>query len=497
MSVTPSPSAPGVTPPAAVAAPATWASDQLVENWPDRPVFLAWPVVPDAAPLGTAVRAWLDERLEVFRADEIPSEEAPPELNGQWAATLDEPDGMVGVRVELYEFSGANGALTSATFHAERGATAALSGRDLVADESADAFADATLAALRAAGHPVLDDLAATPAAREALLADLTFTRAGELVVRVGEGVVAPFSEGEVDAVVPAEVAEGLLSPNGRRVRDAYAAVGPIAAPTPPAPAATPTPAPVATPTAPPTPSSSAAPSSSATPSASPASSGAAGPGTPAAPAASGTAAGSVDCAATPCVALTFDDGPGPHTARLLDLLAARKAPATFFLLGQNVARQPGLVRRMAAEGHEIGNHTWDHQQLTKLGRTGQREEVERAAAAIAAAGATPTVFRPPYGSRNATTDAVAGAPVILWDVDTLDWKTRDTDATVAAALRDTRRGSIVLMHDIHAPTVAAVPRIIDGLRERGYTLVTVSQLLGDARPGVVHRRRQGADAGS
>ena len=102
----------------------------------------------------------------------------------------------------------------------------------------------------------------------------------------------------------------------------------------------------------------------------------------------------------------------------------------------------------------------------------------------------TPTVFRPPYGSYNATTRKVVGAPMILWDVDTLDWKTRSTDATVASAVGDARAGSIVLMHDIHAPTLDAVPRVVAGLRERGFTLVTVSQLLGPQEPGSVSSRR-------
>ena len=102
----------------------------------------------------------------------------------------------------------------------------------------------------------------------------------------------------------------------------------------------------------------------------------------------------------------------------------------------------------------------------------------------------TPTVFRPPYGSYDKVTRTVVGQPIILWDVDTLDWKTRSADATVAAAVGGAKAGSIVLMHDIHAPTVDAVPRIVAGLRERGFTLVTVSQLLGPREPGSVSSRR-------
>lgn len=465
-----SPSA-SVSSPAAVGAPsgpATWDQGQIVENDPAMPVFLAWPIVPDAAPLSAAVEEWLDGRRQAFHSEYAPSAEAPPELNARWEPMIDQPNGVVGVREELYTFAGASGTLTSATFHAVRGAAGAWRGADLIESGRSGAFADAVVAALRASGGDVFDELAADPLTRGRLLDDVTFTRAGEMVVRVGEGTLLAASEGTVDAVIPATTADGLVSEAGRRVRDAYAAVGPLVEPT--ASAGSPSGTPAA-PTASAPPSASAAPATSA-----PATS--ARPGEP------------VDCTRLACVALTFDDGPGPHTDRLLDVLASKRAPATFFLLGQNVARNPALVRRMAAEGHEVGNHTWDHKQLTKLGADGQRREIERGAAAIREAGVTPTVFRPPYGSRNKTTDAAAGAPVILWDVDTLDWKTRNTEATMTAALRDTKRGSIVLMHDIHAPTVDAVGAIVDGLREQGYTLVTVSELLGSPRAGRAYSRQ-------
>lgn len=444
-------SAGGAPSPASTAA---WGSERSVRHDSTQPVFLSWPVVPDAAALGEMVHADLLARESAFLDDYMPNDLTPPELHATWVALVDAPGGVAGVRSEVYEFAGASGALTSESLYADRATGRVWRGSDLVGAGRVGEIARAVAASLRASGYKVPD--AEAEDVGERLLADLTFTRAGDLVVRVGEGELLAFSEGARDVVVPAAAADPLLTDAGRRVRAAFAAFAvEIPAETPP-PDTDADPAPSPTPTVP-------------------------------EPSVSG---GRVDCARVACVALTFDDGPGQHTERLLDELASSQAPATFFLLGQNVARQPQVVARMAAAGHEIGNHTWDHKQLTKLGVEAQRREIDRAAAAIAGAGARATVFRPPYGSHNATTDAVAGLPVVLWDVDTLDWKTRDTDATVKAALSGAKPGSIVLMHDIHEPTVAAVPRIVAGLRERGFTLVTVSELLGDPQPGKVYTRR-------
>lgn len=453
--------APAPTPAATASSFPPAGSGQEVRNDPAQPVFLAWPELPDAPGLGEAIRADLKAREEGFLADYAPNDVAPPELHAGWATVVDAPGAVIGVRSEVYEFAGASGAASSETLYADRATGALWRGRDLVAAEDLSTLVAAVVRALAATGYAV--DASDVPdAVRTRLLDDLTFTTAGDLVVRVSDGVLLVFSEGTVDAVVPARDADPFLTDAGRLVRAAFAQAGPTAPPSPVTPSST-TPSPAAS-------------------------------AEPAAPAASGSAGagegGSVDCAQEKCVALTFDDGPGRDTSRLLDALAELHAPATFFLLGQNVERQPAVVARMAAEGHEIGNHTWDHKQLTKLPAAAQRREIERAAAAIEAAGARATLFRPPYGSRTATTDAAAGLPVVLWDVDTLDWKTRDTEATVAAALSGAKRGSIVLLHDIHAPTVAAVPRIVAGLRERGFSLVTVSQLLGEPRAGEVYSHR-------
>lgn len=196
-----------------------------------------------------------------------------------------------------------------------------------------------------------------------------------------------------------------------------------------------------------------------------------------------------VDCAVERCVALTFDDGPGPYTARLLDELAARSVPATFFVVGRQVAARPDLVAREHAEGHAVGDHTWDHRDLTTLAPDQIADEVDRTAQAVQdATGTSPTLVRPPYGAVDDDVLSVLearGETAVLWDVDTEDWRNRDAAETTRRALAGAHPGAIVLLHDVHPTTVDAVPGIVDQLRAQGYTLVTVPELLGGRlRPG-------------
>lgn len=194
------------------------------------------------------------------------------------------------------------------------------------------------------------------------------------------------------------------------------------------------------------------------------------------------------DCTKLRCIALTFDDGPGPHTKQLLDTLAKTGSKATFFVLGPNVASQPELIKRMANEGHQIGNHSWSHSQLSRLSSKKVLSEVERTSAEVKKiTGHGTKTVRPPYGDFNKSTrSTLAKFPsgeIILWSVDTLDWKTRSTAKTIASVKKEARPGAIVLMHDIHKPTVAAVPAIVKYLRDEGYTLVTVDDLLASEHP--------------
>ncbi|MEW9551444.1 polysaccharide deacetylase family protein [Nonomuraea sp. NPDC050783] len=192
------------------------------------------------------------------------------------------------------------------------------------------------------------------------------------------------------------------------------------------------------------------------------------------------------DCARIKCVALTFDDGPGEHTGRLLDLLAQRHVRATFFVIGEMVAadRDGRLVRRIAQEGHELGNHSWSHPALAALSEEGVRRELRQTGDLVQRlTGVRMRLMRPPYGATDAQVAAEArreGLAQILWSLDTLDWRDRVT-ATVARRAETATPGAIVLMHDVHRTTVDAVPQVLDTLARKGFTFVTVSELYGRA----------------
>ena len=183
-------------------------------------------------------------------------------------------------------------------------------------------------------------------------------------------------------------------------------------------------------------------------------------------------------------IALTFDDGPhAANTPRLLDLLAERNVKATFFVLAPRVRARPDLVQRMVADGHEIGNHSSTHRLMTKLADVAVLADFKQTHdAVVAACGSGPTVQRPPYGSMNARQRSMLkdqlGYSCILWDIDPLDWRRPGPGVVAARVVSGATNGSIILLHDIHAGSVQAVPQIVDTLIAQGYTFVTVSQLL-------------------
>ncbi|GII31653.1 polysaccharide deacetylase family protein [Planotetraspora mira] len=195
-----------------------------------------------------------------------------------------------------------------------------------------------------------------------------------------------------------------------------------------------------------------------------------------------------IDCRQLKCVALTFDDGPGDNTGHVLDTLAAHRARATFFMLGQMVTDGTrDFVRRMVSEGHELGNHSWDHPSLVGLSEGALRRELQRTQDVIQqVAGVRMRVMRPPYGSTNHEVEAMAkqeGLAQIMWDLDTLDWRDRNA-GLVAKRSGEAKPGDIVLMHDIHPTTVEALPRLLDELDRKKFTYVTVSELIGSLTPG-------------
>jgi peptidoglycan/xylan/chitin deacetylase (PgdA/CDA1 family) len=190
-----------------------------------------------------------------------------------------------------------------------------------------------------------------------------------------------------------------------------------------------------------------------------------------------------------PYIALTFDDGPNATlTPKLLDLLAARHLKATFFVVGQNAADHPEILKRAVREGHEIGNHSWSHPNLGKMSDDAVRRELQKTDDAITAAiGKRPTLLRPPYGSITAHEKKWIhdefGYRIILWDVDPLDWKRPGPSVVTARILKETKAGSIVLSHDIHPPTIEAMPATFDQLMKKGFKSVTVTELLAMATP--------------
>jgi peptidoglycan/xylan/chitin deacetylase (PgdA/CDA1 family) len=203
-----------------------------------------------------------------------------------------------------------------------------------------------------------------------------------------------------------------------------------------------------------------------------------------------------VDCGQVKCVALTFDDGPTPYTDRLLGILTANNAKATFFEIGNKVAANPAGAKRVADAGMELGNHTWEHPNMTTLPPSDVPSQLTRANDAIAAAtGVTPKLWRPPGGLTNEAVNEQAGKiglAGILWDVIAYDWI---NDSNIAASryqlLTQIKPGSVVLLHDTYSSTVDLVYQFIPVLKANNYHLVTVSQLLGPRVPGSIYGSRE------
>lgn len=185
-----------------------------------------------------------------------------------------------------------------------------------------------------------------------------------------------------------------------------------------------------------------------------------------------------------PYIAMTFDDGPSAKlTPKLLDMLKARGIKATFYVVGTNAAEYPQIIKRMVDEGHEVGNHSWSHPALNSLGSSSLRKQLEDTNAAVVRAGAPrPVTMRPPYGATSARLnklfDEEYGMKSILWSVDPLDWKYRNSTKVYNAIVQKVQPGAIILAHDIHASTVQAMPEVFDALLAKGYKFVTVSELI-------------------
>jgi peptidoglycan/xylan/chitin deacetylase (PgdA/CDA1 family) len=412
-----------------------------------RHIFASWPQF--GLPLvDEAVSTHYSATIRDFERDyPDPQPVTAPELNLGWSVLAASPS-VVGFASDGYEFGGASGARSWRSFWFDPRSGALYSAADLL-DRNAARTALATAALTRSGVD--LTQAGADPLGAAPLLA---FSPSGDLLVGFDQCGVAACADGRISLTIPRGQADTLLTATGRAAREASIH--------PSAPAA--------------------APSTSPTP---------AGSTTPATPDPSTTSPkppAKVNCRRVKCIALTFDDGPGPYTQKLLGYLRGAGVHATFFMLGSQVEAYPKVASAVAAAGNEIGVHTWDHRDLTRLTPSQIDREIGSTVRIIRKdTGVSPRLLRPPYGAMNArvhTAARRAGLALALWDVDTLDWRTRSTTKTVAAAVRGAHRGSIILVHDIHPTTVAAVPAIIRKLGAKGYTFVTVSQLLGRTKPG-------------
>ena len=185
-----------------------------------------------------------------------------------------------------------------------------------------------------------------------------------------------------------------------------------------------------------------------------------------------------------PMVALTYDDGPGDESeTAILDCLEKNGAVATFFYTGNRASNRPDQIKRAKALGCELGNHSWNHPLLTSLSDAKLKEQITKTNKEIKkACGTEPTVFRPCYGATNSKINSMVKMPVIMWSIDTLDWKTMDAGKTFNCIKKKAKQGKlngkIVLMHSIHKPTAEATKKIVPWLKENGYQMVTVSEII-------------------
>ena len=181
-----------------------------------------------------------------------------------------------------------------------------------------------------------------------------------------------------------------------------------------------------------------------------------------------------------PTIALTFDDGPNVrYTPMLLDGLKKRNIRASFFLIGENIEGNEDILLQMRKDGHLIGNHTWDHVQLDKIPAEKARLEIEKTNNRIyEASGIYPSYVRPPFGAWIKDMELSVTMLPVFWDVDTLDWQSKNIDSILSIAQKQVHDGSIILMHDGYQTSVDAALKIADLFTEKGYVFVTADQLL-------------------
>ena len=177
-------------------------------------------------------------------------------------------------------------------------------------------------------------------------------------------------------------------------------------------------------------------------------------------------------------IALTFDDGPNYNTGKVLDVLAKYNVKATFFVLGSKAKDNKKILRREYDSGMEIGNHTFNHLLLTKYKENVIKDEIDKTSSVIfEVTGRYPKLLRPSYGVYNNIVKKIGNMPIIIWDIDTLDWKYHNSKRIASRVINKVKDGDIILMHDIYSATANSLNIIIPELQNRGYTFVTIPEL--------------------
>ena len=185
--------------------------------------------------------------------------------------------------------------------------------------------------------------------------------------------------------------------------------------------------------------------------------------------------------ASKPMVALTFDDGPGKYEDRILAAFQKYGGKGTFFFVGNQAEKYPNVVKRVAEAGHEVANHSYKHENLPKLSQAGATQSLAKTNEILRRlSGQSISLVRPPYGATSSSVKAALqnqGQASILWSIDTLDWKTRNAKSSINIVLQQVKDGDVILMHSLYAQSAEAAEALIPALQERGYQLVTVSEL--------------------
>ncbi|MCG5220681.1 polysaccharide deacetylase family protein [Streptosporangium sp. KLBMP 9127] len=403
---------------------------------PSRRVHITYPTLAADPALSHQLHAEVTAQLRAFtRATRAAG--PTPELNIDWQLSA-VSEKIIGVRLRTGEFDGSGWSDSQRTVWHDRPANRPLSSTGLLNGQAGlTTLAGLVKARLKDRKHGVdVDAVTADPN----LFDSLAFNRKGDLVAEFDDFQVGAGSLGRVAVAVPRAQAAPLLSAAGVAAR--AAAETPAVADVPPVQVLT----------------SKREHTRS-------------------------TDFGETDCAPRKCVALTFNDGPGAHTPRLLSALAARGARATFFVTGSNAIAQPDLLRRMRDEGHVIGNHSWSHRNLAALSANRIADQLGRTQNAVhAAVGQTPTLARAPYGSAGPEVAMVAermGLSLVRWNVDPGDEYLRDPADVVRRTVKGARPGAIIALHGVSGSTVDAMPTVLDELTRRGYIFVTVPELYG------------------